>query len=72
MTKEQWMQVLTQFYYDCVDFWSREGLTEDEAIRKATTDVANTRHYPYAPNGELIPEDIKEEFLKNIPEYYGR
>ena len=66
------MQVLTQFYYDCVDFWCRQGLTEDRAIKVAAADVENVGHYPYAPNGEPIPEDVKKEFLENIPEYYRK
>lgn len=69
MTRELWIDCLTQFYYECVGFWVREGKNEDDAIRAARADMVRINHFPYTPDGPEIPTDIKEEFLSAIPAY---
>lgn len=66
LTKEQWLQVLNQFYNDCFDFWMREGLDETQSKAKAKNDIKNVGYYPYVPKGPAIPDEIKSEFLNSL------
>lgn len=65
-SREQWLEILGQFYKDCFDFWIRQDVGIDAAKERARTDVSVVHYFPYAPQGPRIPLEIKDEFMKSL------
>lgn len=70
MPVETWEQGLTQFYYDCVNYWNVAfGLGEDDSIKLATKDCLALHSWPFSPKGPEMPEDIKNWYHSWLKEY---
>ena len=66
LSSEKTLKILKSFSQECYDFWIREGASELEAAEKTINDIKDLKHDPYEPCGDLIDENIKEEFLTKL------
>lgn len=56
-------EILKQFFGECVEFWKKEGKSEQEAYALALKDVESTTYDPYSPQGEELDTQTKEIFV---------
>lgn len=66
LSSEKTLKILESFSQECYDFWIREGASELEAAEKTLIDIRELKHDPYEPCGDLVDENIKEEFLMKL------
>ena len=61
-------KLLREFSWQCYEFWAKELDTDDEKYvwGRVIMDVESCKHDPFTPKGELLDEEAKEEFIKNL------
>ena len=61
-------KLLREFSWQCYEFWSRELKTDDEKYvwHRVIVDIEGYNHDPFAPKGELLDEEAKAEFIKEL------
>lgn len=75
MNKEQTMQTLERFFYECLSFWERELKVSSDLDKtpyiKAIEEIP--KRDPYSMNGELLNEEWVAEFRKyRLMDCYGK
>lgn len=59
-------EMVTSFFYECFNFWSREGRPVIDAKKAAFRDCQQLQHDPYCPCGDELDPVAKEEALKTL------
>lgn len=55
-------KLVEQFYYDCLNFWKKEG-KGGEAYELAKLDVLRITTNPFEPQGDKLNEQAKQDFF---------
>lgn len=58
-------KALELVYFECVEFWRREGKNKLVAHQYAAKDIENMERDPFSPNGDLLDPDAKADFWKH-------
>lgn len=60
--------ILQEFAWDCYEFWGNELETDDDAEvwPKVIVDLECVTHNPFSPKGDLLDDEAKAEFIKNL------
>lgn len=66
VSREKTKEFVTSFFYECFNFWTREGKAIHEAKKLAFRDCENLQHDPYVPVGDKLDLAAKEEALNNL------
>ena len=68
LTNQITKNLVTSFFYECYNFWDRQGKDVQEAKKLALTDCENLKHDPYVPCGEELDLEAKKECLERLKE----
>lgn len=64
MTREEQLDILENFFNECVRFWERElnvsSKESKEPLLRALEEIPTVN--PYVPNGEKLDKEVVEEF----------
>ena len=61
------LEVLEQFYSDCVKFWIGIGMEDEIAKERAFNDVSNITTNPYiANNSPALDIQVKEQYIQRL------
>lgn len=69
LTDTKTKEFVTSFFYECFNFWTREGKDVAEAKMLAFRDCENLKHDPYAPCGEELNLEAKKAALNNLKKF---
>ena len=64
--KEETIDLLNSFFEDCLAFWVRQGKSYREAFELAINETSQVTRNPFAPIGDLINQDAKQEYIKKM------
>ena len=75
MNKEETMELLEQFFYECLRFWERTLKIDSDlsniAYKNAIDEIPERN--PYKKNGELLNKEWVDEFRKHrLMDCYGK
>ena len=61
-------KLLREFSWQCYEFWANELDTDDDKYvwHRVIVDVEGCKHDPFTPKGELLDEEAKAEFIKEL------
>lgn len=66
LTSQITKNLVTSFYYDCYNFWDKQGKDVQEAKKLALVDCKRLKHDPYVPCGEELDLAAKDECLAKL------
>lgn len=62
--KEETIDLLDRFFADCLAFWLSQGKDNQEAFELALNETSQVLRNPFAPFGDLIDQNAKQEYIK--------
>lgn len=64
--RDKTRELVTSFFYECFNFWTRESKEVGEAKKLAFRDCEKLQHDPYVPVGDKLDLAAKEEALNDL------
>ena len=64
LNKKETQKILEEFFIDCLKYWRSVLNDERTAFKRAISDVECITRNPFSPQGELLNEEAKIEFVK--------
>lgn len=65
-TEKETLEVLNEFYKDCLAFWIKSGKSDEEAKALAIKDIQNIKNDPLVPKGLPLNEKAKQAFIAEV------
>lgn len=66
--KEETIDLLDRFFADCLAFWLSQGKDDQESFELALNETSQVVRNPFAPMGDMIDQDAKQEYIKKKAE----